>query len=447
MPKRSLAIVQLSPAFSELWDELARGFGVAVQVYAPTDACPVHAPDLVGSIVAAGGAEWEAVQWLDDHWVGSERPLFVVGADPGRRVAIALVTHGATDYFAMPADLEIFRNAVAAAVERAGETVPRAGGPVAVKAEAFRDIFGESPALREVLGRAARILAHADATALIMGETGTGKELLARAIHDGGPRSAAPFVAVNCTALPERLIESELFGHERGAFTDAHATKPGLFEVAEGGTLFLDEVGTLAPDLQGKLLRVLEDKEVRRVGGTKSRRVDVRVIAATNEPLEASLGDGRFRQDLYFRLGVIVFTMPPLRERGDDVLVIARTLLDRLARHYGLPAPILTERAQRALRAYHWPGNVRELKNAIERALLLSAPGELDLGELGVAGPTRAPARPSPLPFPAPLETIDEAAAQAALALCAGNRSETARVLRISRQRLRRLLRRHPSQD
>ncbi|MDH3291115.1 MAG: sigma-54 dependent transcriptional regulator [Gemmatimonadota bacterium] len=438
----TLAIVQVSDAFSELWSELAMGFGVDARIYAAADACPSGGGDVIASIVAAGGAEWQAVEWLENHWVASEQPLFVVGADPGRRIAIQLVSHGATDYFAMPDDLEMLRNAVALAVERFDENARSAAGePAGAKAQAFREIVGESPALRDVLGRAEHILAYADATALIMGETGTGKELLARAIHTGGPRRAAPFVAVNCSALPERLIESELFGHERGAFTSAHAMKPGLFEVAEGGTLFLDEVGTVPHDLQAKLLRVLDDKEVRRVGGTKSRRVDVRLMAATNEALEVSLSEGRLRQDLYFRLSVITLTMPPLRERGDDVLLIAQALLRRLAKHHGLPSPPLHDTARRALLEHHWPGNVRELKNAIERALLLSAPGELNLGELVHPPRDSGSTRAGPIPFPAQLGKISEAAALATLTLCAGNRSETARVLGISRQRLRRLLR------
>ena len=185
----TLAIVQVSDAFSELWSELAMGFGVDARIYAAADACPSGGGDVIASIVAAGGAEWQAVEWLENHWVASEQPLFVVGADPGRRIAIQLVSHGATDYFAMPDDLEMLRNAVALAVERFDENARSAAGePAGAKAQAFREIVGESPALRDVLGRAEHILAYADATALIMGETGTGKELLARAIHGGGPR-------------------------------------------------------------------------------------------------------------------------------------------------------------------------------------------------------------------------------------------------------------------
>src|SRR5437773_621879 len=187
---------------------------------------------------------------------------------------------------------------------------------------------------------------------------------LARALHAGGPRRDAPFVAINCSALPEHLIESELFGHERGSFTDAHAAKPGLFEVANTGTLFLDEIGDLPLGVQAKLLRVLEDKEIRRVGGTKSRTVDIRIVAATNDRLPDRVQEGRFREDLFVRLSTVMLTLPPLRERGDDLLLIAQALLTRLAREHDLAAPALTADLRARLRAHPWPGNTPELKNA-----------------------------------------------------------------------------------
>ncbi|KPK62900.1 MAG: hypothetical protein AMS21_07020, partial [Gemmatimonas sp. SG8_38_2] len=297
-------------------------------------------------------------------------------------------------------------------------------------------------ALKEALVPATRVLPHSDATVLIIGETGTGKELLARAIHEGGPRRGAPFVAVNCTALPAQLLESELFGHEKGAFTDARAAKPGLFEIAAGGTLMLDEIGDLAPELQAKLLRILEDKQVRRVGGTTWRKADVRIIAATNEDLERAVRIGKFRQDLYFRLSVITLSLPPLRERDSDSVLIAEVLLERLANQYGLPVPQLSDDVRRALLAYHWPGNVRELKNSVERSLLLSQPGELSVKELANRT-SGVPAGNGPIPFPASLQDITAAAARATLDLCQGNRSEASRRLEISRARLVRLLNSH----
>jgi two-component system response regulator HydG len=281
---------------------------------------------------------------------------------------------------------------------------------------------------------------HRNARVLILGETGTGKEVLARAIHMGGPRREAPFVPVNCSALPENLIESELFGHERGSFTDAHAAKPGLFEVADGGTLFLDEIGELPLPLQAKLLRVLEDGQVRRVGGTKIRQVDVRILAATNEDLISRVRDGTFREDLYFRLSTVVITLPPLRDRDGDAVLIAETLLCRLAEEHDVPLPTITPELARQMRSQQWPGNVRELKNALERALLLSPPGELLAEELFAAAQPALSGGAGRFPFPAPLREILTAIAQASVQSCGGNRTQAAQQLGISTKRLRRLL-------
>jgi two-component system response regulator HydG len=430
-----LSVIVISAAFGEFWNDLAEDLDVVIDLLDPAKAAATQA-DTVAIIVAAGGAERDGIQWLTSHPVPPGVPALVVGTDPGRRTAMQVVTRGASDYFALPDDLEIFRNAVAAAVN-AGRARAAAGSNG--HADAFATIVGESPVLKKELARAARLLPHRSAGALIVGETGTGKELLARAIHNGGPRRGAPFVAVNCSALPENLIESELFGHERGSFTDAHAAKPGLFEVADTGTLFLDEIGDLPIGVQAKLLRVLEDKEIRRVGGTKSRAVDVRILAAANDRLAERVRQGAFREDLFFRLSTVVLTLPPLRERGDDLIVVAQALLERLAGEHGLPVPALTPEVARRLRAHPWPGNIRELKNAVERALLLSPAGELAVEEL------LPPADPDgagdgPIPFPAPLEQITNAAAHATVKLCGGNRSESARRLGISPRRLRRLL-------
>ena len=439
MEKVRIILVNFSESFAQVWDGLAGDLGV---VWEPLEGRDPDAagPDVAAFLLAAGGAERDVVDWLDNHQPPAGVPTFAVGSDTGRRLATQIVSAGASDYFALPEDLEILRNSVAAAVERRRAAMRRmAQQRGETKNDAFASIIGESPAIKKVLARAARILQRADATILIGGETGTGKELVARGIHDGGPRRGAPFVAVNCSALPDRLIESELFGHERGAFTDATSTKPGLFEVADGGTIFLDEIGDLPLELQAKFLRVLQDKQVRRVGGTKSRKVDLRIIAATNEDLPRHIQDGKFREDLYFRLSVITLTLPPLRERGDDLMLIVDALLKELAEHHDLPVPDITPQARRSLLDYHWPGNVRELRNAVERALLLSAPGELDPRELRPQSETIA-RQGGPIPFPARLDDITVAAANAMLGLANGNRSEAARRLGISRRRLRRLL-------
>ena len=439
MEKIRIILVNFSESFAQVWDGLARDLGVEWEQLEGRDP-DAAGPDVAAFLLAAGGAEGDVVDWLDNHQPPAGVPTFAIGSDTGRRMATHIVSAGASDYFALPEDLEILRNSVAAAVERRRVTMRRMVQQRGeAKNNAFASIIGESPAIKKVLARAARILQRADATILIDGETGTGKELVARGIHDGGPRRGAPFVAVNCSALPDRLIESELFGHERGAFTDATSTKPGLFEVADGGTIFLDEIGDLPLEVQAKFLRVLQDKQVRRVGGTKSRKVDLRIIAATNEDLPRQIQDGKFREDLYFRLSVITLTLPPLRERGDDLMLIVDALLKELAEHHDLPVPDITPQARRSLLDYHWPGNVRELRNAVERALLLSAPGELDPRELRPQLETIA-RQGGPIPFPARLDDITVAAANAMLGLANGNRSEAARRLGISRRRLRRLL-------
>ncbi|MBI4501863.1 MAG: sigma-54-dependent Fis family transcriptional regulator [Gemmatimonadetes bacterium] len=435
-----LIVVRLSSSFGELWRQLAETMKVEVRVVPPNDLRSVPPPRAAAVLLAAGGVEREAIEWLESREKPSA-PVFVVGSDPGRRVAAQIVARGASDYFAIPEDTELLRNAVGEAVARCRPGVaPVSSKGLDEELVAFRAIAGESPAVKVVLYRAARLLQHAQGTVLIAGEDGTGKETLARAIHEGGPRRLSPFVPVNCSALPRHLIESDLFGCERGALPDAHASRPGLFEVAEGGTLFLDEVNAVSLDLQAKLFRVLEDHEIRRVGSTKARRVDVRVIAAADEDLQPAVRRGTFRRDLYLRLGVVALDLPPLRERGDDVLIIADRLVASLAAVHGLPVPEIRADVRQALREYSWPGNVRELKNALERALLLSSPGTLSAAEM-IPPAKSTLAWTAALPFPAQLDDIATAAARATLEACGGNVSRAARQLCVSRGRLRRLVR------
>ena len=263
--------------------------------------------------------------------------------------------------------------------------VPDAAGDILAEVLAGRvtlqahDMVGDSPAMRLVYGRI-RKLAPSDCTVLISGETGTGKELAARAIHQNSHRARRPFVAINCAALTESLLESELFGHERGAFTGAHSLKKGRFEIADGGTIFLDEIGELAPPLQSKLLRALQHHEFERVGGTRTVRVDVRVIAATNRDLAAEVAAGRFRQDLWYRLNVVNVTMPPLRERREDIPSLAAHFAAKYARGRGRRA--LSRCAAGADGAHDWPGNVRELENAIERAVVLGSSDRITAEDL-----------------------------------------------------------------
>jgi transcriptional regulator with GAF, ATPase, and Fis domain len=259
--------------------------------------------------------------------------------------------------------------------------------------EDFADVVGRSPALRRVLDRLAQV-APTDSTVLLLGETGTGKELLAQALHERSPRRAKALINVNCAALPAALVESELFGHDKGAFTGAHAAHPGRFELADGGTLFLDEVGELPVELQPKLLRVLQDGEVQRLGSARTRKVDARIVAATNQDLERAMSQGRFRGDLYYRLSVFPLRVPPLRERREDIPLLTWAFIQRRQAELGRRIETIPRRAMDALTAYDWPGNVRELHNVLERALILSPGPALDIEDT-LAGGLRGAALPS----------------------------------------------------
>jgi DNA-binding NtrC family response regulator len=389
-------------------------------------------------LLVAGGAEAEAVDRLAA--LPASPPKYLIGAAASHRLSVAAVQQGAQDYFALPEDLELLRRTLERESRQAGAR--RAAEQFAAgerKNSGFGAILGRSAGLRRTIEQAERVTQHRDVTVLLGGETGTGKELLARAIHYEGPRATQPFVDINCSAIPHHLLESELFGHEKGSFTGAVATKPGLFELAHGGTLFLDEIGNLPIDLQPKLLRALEQREIRRVGGRQTRTVDVRVVAATHLNLADAVERGEFRADLFYRLNVVSLVLPPLRERGEDIELLAETILARLAAQYGLPVPSLLPEARAALRAHSWPGNVRELKNVVERALVLSPPGTLRLENLD-RGAQHPAATASPVPFPARLEQITRAAVLATIRLVDGNKSEAARRLGISRPRIQRIL-------
>ena len=263
------------------------------------------------------------------------------------------------------------------------------------KTSMFEEVIGTSSALQSILARAAKV-APTDSTVLIMGETGTGKELIARAIHKRSKRSERPFISVNCAAVPSSLIMSELFGHEKGAFTGALQRRLGRFELAEGGTLFLDEVGDLPLETQIALLRVLQEREFERVGGTEVLRADVRVISATNRDLQVAIADGAFRSDLYYRLNVFPIKLPPLRERKEDVPLLVNYFVDRYAKRAGKKIKHIQKKALEALQEYSWPGNVRELQNVIERSLIIGETNEFSIDKSWVANEpnNRTPQRP-----------------------------------------------------
>jgi transcriptional regulator with GAF, ATPase, and Fis domain len=319
-------------------------------------------------------------------------------------------------------------------------------------------IIGVSRAWKDVLAQAGRVAAS-DTTVLITGESGTGKELIARMVHHGSPRAERPFMAINCAALPEQLLESELFGYEKGAFTGAGATRVGRIEQAAGGTLFLDEVAEMSPLVQAKFLRVLQEREFQRLGGSRTQRADVRVIAATNRDLSAAIERGAFREDLYYRLNVFQIPLPPLRERPDDILPLAESFLEELGRSMGRPAAGISRDASEWLLANAWPGNARELRNAIERAILLCDGGLITREHLPAGMSQPGPARPiggngspdagalhpgttDPLgshPLPpggVDLEQVDRAYVEQALRDARGNKSKAARLLGLTRAQL-----------
>jgi two-component system, NtrC family, response regulator HydG len=437
LPK--LAVLSLSDSFSTMWPMLAEQHGLT---YVAVDT-PAGFDRMTGAVgvVSGGGAEEELEAALRQT-TGTERramDLAAVGARADHRLAAALVRAGAATYFALPEDVPILRSWLRDRAEGLRAETSRLEF-AAGEASKFRfeGVLGDSAALHAALARAARIIPHASVTVLLTGETGTGKELVARAIHYNGPRRGAPFVDINCAAIPEQLLESELFGHEKGAFTGATVAKPGLFELANGGTLFLDEIGHLPLVLQGKLLRALEERTIRRVGGTRGIAIDVRVIAATHVDLASAVGRREFREDLYHRLNVVPIELPALRARRDDIPKLARHFLARFSSEYGLPAPVLSADAERALMRREWTGNIRELRNLMERTLLLTSKSTLDAADFSENAP--GPRSEHGIPFPATLAEIDLAAARAMLDYCGGNKSDTARRLGISRPRLQRLL-------
>jgi two-component system response regulator HydG len=321
-------------------------------------------------------------------------------------------------------------------VERALEALRlrRAARPRAVRTpNAPKGFIGESDAIKMVYETVAKA-ARTAATVLISGESGTGKELVARAIHYGGPRAASQFVAVNCGGIPESLLESELFGYVKGAFTGATETRAGFFQTADGGTIFLDEVSEMSSAMQVKLLRVLQEKEVCMVGASRTRIVDVRILAATNTDLRSLVARGTFREDLYYRLHVIAIHLPPLRERGDDILLLINHFAEKYAAGADRPVPRITTEALRLLRSYHWPGNVRELENVIQRLVLMTDSDVIDAPDLpslmrytGLGGSG----------FDRTLAEVEAKYIRDVLVSVGGNKSKAAGILGIDRRTLR----------
>jgi DNA-binding NtrC family response regulator len=323
-----------------------------------------------------------------------ELPVIVMTAYGSIQDAVAAMKEGALDFLAKPVDPDHLllmvdralaqRKVMTEYILLKEELAARRGAP---------QIIGDAPSLKHAI-LALQRAAGSDATVLLEGESGTGKELFARALHALSVRSDGPFVAINCAAIPDNLLETELFGHEKGAFTGAVARKPGKFEIAHRGTLFLDEIGDLPLGLQAKILRALEERRFERVGGTQSLQVDVRIVAATNKSLRAGVASKQFREDLFFRLSVFPVSIPPLRDRRDDIPILARHFIERLCRDLKKEPTTLAPSAIDELQKYHWPGNVRELQNCMERAVILSESDTIHARHLSLA--THAPAAPEP---------------------------------------------------
>ena len=352
--------------------------------------------------------------------------------------AVAAMKHGAYHYLNKPFNLDD----VSVVVEKALETSRLRREVRMLRGSQSRDygfdaIIGSSSAMVEAKSLLERIAASPATTVLLTGETGTGKDLAAKAIHFNSERASKPFVNITCSALPEQLLESELFGHERGAFTDARQQKRGLLETADGGTVFLDEIGEMTPGLQAKLLRFLEDRTFKRVGGLNDIRVDVRVIAATNRSLDDEVRGGRFREDLFYRLQVMPVRLPPLRERVGDIRLLVAHYIDRYNREFRKRVRGLQPGAQAMLDQYRWPGNVRELRNAIERAMLLADHGLLGVEDFATLSKAATPATFRLPPEGVDLETVERQLVIQALQRAGGNQTQAGHLLGINRDQVR----------
>ncbi len=370
---------------------------------------------------------------------GRNLPVIILGTDGSAKAAVAALHHGATDYLAQPVTTKDLQTAIQKTLVFA-KPIPQ---PREERSSAFDQIVSRSPQMK-LLKQLADEVAQTDATVLITGESGTGKELFAQGIHASSPRSKGPFVALNCAGIPEHLLESELFGYQRGAFTDAKQAKPGRFQQAEGGTLFLDEIGEMSPSAQAKLLRVMETHQVDPLGDTRSIHVNIRVIAATNEDLPAQIKAGRFRLDLYYRLNVYQLRIPPLRERPEDIEPILTSFLDVARRDHACRIKGITPAALTILQGHDWPGNVRELHNVVE-GLTITCKGEMiqpdhlpaSVRDTGSAGSNGEVEKTSLLAFGLSAQEMEKKLLKEALQQTGGNISEASRLLKITRNTLR----------
>jgi two-component system, NtrC family, response regulator AtoC len=363
------------------------------------------------------------------------QPVAVMTRAPSLRLTLDAMDRGARDVLSVPIDAGKLRDLVV----RCRKLAVRAPETEHHATEAADNIVGESPRMLDAFKTIARV-ARSNATVLIRGESGTGKELVARTVHERSARARGAFVAVNCAAIPEALLESELFGHEKGSFTGAIARRLGRFERASGGTVFLDEIGDMSLPLQAKILRVLQEREIERVGGSAPIPVDVRLIAATHRDLEQDVRAGRFREDLYYRLAVVTVQLPTLRERGDDLRLLAEHYVARCAREYGRGVRVISREAMAILRGYHWPGNVRQLRNVLESAVLLADGDVLLPAHLPRETMTMTQANPLDQFALVTLSELERRHIQRVLNESAGQMNVAAEILGIHRNTLRRKL-------
>ena len=369
----------------------------------------------------------------------SRTPVIVMTAFGSIETAVEAMKAGAVDFLPKPFSLDHLMTVI----EKALELKNLRNENRELRAELsqryeFDNIVGRSDSMREIFTTIDRV-APTRATVLLCGESGVGKDMIARAIHHHSPRSDRPFVKINCTALPENLMESELFGYEKGAFTGANTTKPGKFEQADTGTVFLDEIGDVPGSIQVKLLRILQEREFERLGSNKTRHIDVRVLAATNVDLRAALEQGTFREDLYYRLNVLPINIPPLRDRKEDIPFLANHFIRKFQKDLGSPVESISEGAMERLLGYHWPGNVRELENVIERSMVLASGKVLEAADikLDLAPKSRAAAVDSFLPEGVTLDQFEQSIIKEALQRANGNKSQAARLLGLTRNALR----------
>ena len=369
----------------------------------------------------------------------SQTPIIVMTAYGTVENAVEAMKAGALDFLPKPFSMDHLMTVVNKSLEmRALRDENRALREELGRRYQFDSIIGRSTAMQEIFATIERV-APARATVLLAGESGTGKDLIARAIHHHSPRRDLPFVKINCTTIPENLMESELFGYEKGAFTGANTSKPGKFEQADTGTVFLDEIGDVPPAVQVKLLRVLQEQQFERLGSNKTRQIDVRVIAATNADLRAALESGAFREDLYYRLNVVPIDMPPLRERKEDIPALAEHFIKKFAGELNSPVTSISDEALQALRHHHWPGNVRELENVIERSLVLCSCEILEAGDIkmDIAPQANHSAEATFLPEGVTLHEHEQTLIRKALEKTGGNKSQAARLLGMTRNALR----------